>query len=48
MGLGENWYHLGNKICYIQKVSNFSVKKDIFVDRLESVIFGFQMYILQT
>ena len=27
MGLGENWYHLGNKICYIPKVSNFSVKK---------------------
>ena len=40
MGSGQNWYQIMNKTCYILKVSKFYVeKKDIYVNRLESVIF---------
>ena len=26
MGLGPNWYQIGNKICYIPKIANFCRK----------------------
>ena len=39
MRLGPNWCQIGNKTCYIPKVSNFTSKKDIYVDRLDSAIF---------
>ena len=27
MGLGPNWYQIGNKTCYIPKVNKFYVEK---------------------
>ena len=31
MGLGPNWYQVGNKACYIPKVSKLSAEKgDLF------------------
>ena len=39
---------LKNKTNYIPKVSTFYVEKDIYVNRLESVIFGVKTCILQT
>ena len=35
MGLGPNWYEIGNRTCYIQKVGKFVQKKNIYVDMLE-------------
>ena len=28
MGLGPNWYQIGNKTCYIRKVSKFYAEKE--------------------
>ena len=39
---------LGIKHVINQKLAYFMHKKDIYVNRLESVIFGMQMCILQT
>ena len=35
-----NWYQIGNKTFDTPKFSKFYVEKDIYVNRLESVIFG--------
>ena len=40
MRFGPNWYQIRNKICFVPKVSNYSVKKDGYVNKLEVVIFG--------
>ena len=29
MGLGPNWYQIGNRTCHIQKISKFYVEKRI-------------------
>ena len=40
MGSGRNWYQIGNNTCYIPKLSDFSVEKEIYIKSLESAIFG--------
>ena len=47
MGSGPNWYQIGNRIYEKLFVANFMYKKDIYVNRIKSVIFGLQMCILQ-
>ena len=39
-GTRSYWYVVGNKTCYVLKVSKFYVEKGIYVNRLESPIFG--------
>ena len=44
MGSGPICYQIGNKTCFIPKVSKFYVEKRYFVNSLESVIFGMQTW----
>ena len=48
IGSGPNWYQIGNKACYIPKVSKFYVEKNVFVYTLENFSFGIYMCILHT
>ena len=51
MGSGSNWCQTGNKAQYILKFTKFYKKKkkkiDIYVHRLESVVFDMKMCMLQ-
>ena len=40
MRLGPYRYQIGNKTRFIQKLGHFMLKIDVYVNRLESVIFG--------
>ena len=44
---GQIGTKLGTKYVMYQQLANFVLKKDIYVNRLESVNFGIQMCILQ-
>ena len=35
MGLGPNWYQIGNRTCYIPKVRKIYVEKDIYGNRFK-------------
>ena len=42
--MGSGWHQIEDKTWYIPKVNKFYIEKNIFVNRLETVIFGMQMY----
>ena len=42
--MGSGWHRIEDKTWYIPKVNKFYIEKNIFVNRLETVIFGMQMY----